>query len=83
TPELVAKSPEYLELFGARAAATLAIYQHHHDHTHLPDGRIREADGRVVEAHAREHGEEPAEEHHHGHDHAHLDGPAHEGHRHG
>jgi zinc transport system ATP-binding protein len=55
TPDLVARSPEYLELFGARAAATLAIYQHHHDHTHLPDGRVREADGRVVEAHEHEH----------------------------
>jgi zinc transport system ATP-binding protein len=86
TPESVARSPEYLQLFGARAAATLAIYQHHHDHTHLPDGRIREADGRVVDAHEHEHehGDEHAEagEHHHGHDHAHSDGPAHEGHGH-
>ncbi|MHB1111546.1 MAG: ATP-binding cassette domain-containing protein [Devosia sp.] len=85
TPELVAKSPEYLELFGARAAATLAIYQHHHDHTHLPDGRIREADGQVVEAHEREHPHEHADEAgmQHAHDHAHADGHAHEGHRHG
>jgi zinc transport system ATP-binding protein len=43
TPASVARSPEYLQLFGARAAATLAIYQHHHDHTHLPDGRMVEA----------------------------------------
>lgn len=73
TPASVARSPEYLKLFGARAAATLAIYQHHHDHTHLPDGRIREADGRVVEAH----------EHEHRHDHIDSAGHAHEGHRHG
>jgi zinc transport system ATP-binding protein len=90
TPESVARSPEYLSLFGARAAATLAIYQHHHDHTHLPDGRIREADGTVVEAHGhehahhheREHADESAE-HHDGHDHAHTDGHAHEEHSHG
>ncbi|HQZ14137.1 MAG TPA: metal ABC transporter ATP-binding protein [Devosia sp.] len=59
SPSSVARSPEYLELFGARAAATLAIYQHHHDHTHLPDGRVMESDGTVVAAH----------DHHHGHDH--------------
>ncbi|RZA27747.1 MAG: metal ABC transporter ATP-binding protein, partial [Lysobacteraceae bacterium] len=56
-----------LELFGARAAATLAIYQHHHDHTHLPDGRVQEADGRVVDAH--EHGHHANDESH-GHGHA-------------
>jgi zinc transport system ATP-binding protein len=55
TPDSVARSPEYLQLFGARAAATLAIYQHHHDHTHLPDGRVQEADGRVVAVHEHEH----------------------------
>jgi zinc transport system ATP-binding protein len=66
SPQSVARSPEYLELFGARAAATLAIYQHHHDHQHLPDGRVLE-DGEIVSAaahfHAHEHG-------HEGHDHA-------------
>lgn len=59
-PEQVARSPEYLSLFGARAASALALYQHHHDHTHLPDGRVLEADGRLVSAH--EHG------HHHEHE---------------
>lgn len=61
TPDSVARSPEYLKLFGARAASTLAIYQHHHDHTHLPDGRVEEADGRVVSTHAHVHDHE----HHH------------------
>lgn len=66
SPEAVARSPEYLALFGARAAATLAIYQHHHDHTHLPDGRVLEADGTIVSAHA----------HHHAHGHGtHHDHP--------
>jgi zinc transport system ATP-binding protein len=63
TPDSVARSPEYLKLFGTRAAATLAIYQHHHDHTHLPDGRVEEADGRVVGAH--EHVHEGLHDHQH------------------
>lgn len=62
TPDSVVQSPEYLSLFGARAAETLAIYQHHHDHTHLPDGRVQHADGCITEEHeAHAHG---------GHDHA-------------
>ncbi len=50
TPRSVAASPEYLRLFGQRAAETLAIYHHHHDHTHLPDGRIQRADGSLAES---------------------------------
>lgn len=71
SPASVARSPEYLELFGSRAAATLAIYQHHHDHMHLPDGRVQEADGTVVSGHAHHHrqGHEHAHDHE-GHDHA-------------
>jgi zinc transport system ATP-binding protein len=65
TPESVARSPEYLSLFGARAANALAVYQHHHDHTHLPDGRVEEADGRIVEAHEHVHDHD-----HEGHSHA-------------
>ena len=66
TPESVVESPEYLRLFGARAAETLAIYRHHHDHTHLPDGRVRHADGTVTDnCH-------PDDGHHDGHDHAHV-----------
>lgn len=59
-PEQVAQSPEYLALFGAHASQTLAIYQHNHDHAHLPDGRVQHADGCVT------HGHEP---HKHTHDH--------------
>ncbi len=40
TPNAVKKSPEYLALFGARAAQTLAIYEHHHDHEHHEDGCV-------------------------------------------
>jgi zinc transport system ATP-binding protein len=49
TPEAVAGSAEYRHLFGARAAGSLAVYRHHHDHTHLPDGRVRHADGSLTE----------------------------------
>ena len=49
TPSAVKRSPEYLRLFGERAASTLAIYQHHHDHEHHDDGCV------VAEGHAHEH----------------------------
>jgi zinc transport system ATP-binding protein len=60
TPNAVAESPEYRQLFGARSAASLAVYEHHHDHTHLPDGRVRHADGTVTD-HCH-----PGDGHHHG-----------------
>lgn len=63
TPQSVAASPEYRRLFGARAEGTLAIYRHHHDHTHLPDGRVRHDDGSVTD-HCH-----PDDGHHHHHDH--------------
>ncbi|KQT49549.1 zinc ABC transporter ATP-binding protein [Devosia sp. Leaf420] len=40
TPAAVKRSPEYLALFGTRAAETLAIYEHHHDHEHHDDGCV-------------------------------------------
>ena len=49
TPETVSQSPEYLRLFGARAGQTLAFYNHDHDHTHLPDGRVQHADGSITD----------------------------------
>ncbi len=70
TPQTVAASPEYLQLFGARAAETLGIYRHRHDHTHLADGRVLHKDGSVTDnCH-------PADGHHdhdhgHSHDHSH------------
>ncbi|UJQ93215.1 zinc ABC transporter ATP-binding protein ZnuC [Mariluticola halotolerans] len=62
TPDIVARSPEYLRLFGTRASETLAIYQHHHDHEHLPDGRVQHADGCVTEGGDHHHDHEG---HHH------------------
>ena len=49
SPESVAESAEYRQLFGARAAASIAVYKHDHDHTHLPDGRVRHADGSITD----------------------------------
>jgi zinc transport system ATP-binding protein len=64
TPKTVAASAAYRELFGARAASSIAIYEHHHDHTHLPDGRVAHADGSVTDNCHPEDG-------HHGHHHDH------------
>ncbi len=49
SPVEVASSEPYRALFGARAAASLAVYEHQHDHTHLPDGRVAHADGTITE----------------------------------
>jgi len=66
-PAQVLESPEYMRLFGARAADTLAIYRHHHDHTHLSDGSVRLADGTITDSCGHNH-------HHH-----HSDGHSHSG----
>ena len=44
-PESVSQHPAYLELFGAPASAKLAVYTHHHDHTHDIHGNITPHDG--------------------------------------
>ncbi len=49
TAQSVAEDPEYRRLFGGRGAGSLAVYRHNHDHTHLPDGRVRHADGTVTD----------------------------------
>ena len=41
TPMNVANSKEYKALFGARAVSGLALYEHRHDHQHLPDGSVQ------------------------------------------
>lgn len=59
TPETVAGSAAYKQLFGERAGA-LALYQHHHDHQHLTDGRVQHVDGSLTDnCH-------PGDGHHHG-----------------
>ena len=65
SPVSVSESPQYRELFGARASTpTLAVYQHDHDHTHLPDGSVQHSDGSITEHCHPEDG-------HHGHAHQH------------
>ncbi len=49
TPKTVASSAEYKALFGGRAASTLAVYEHAHDHTHLSDGRVQHSDGSITD----------------------------------
>jgi zinc transport system ATP-binding protein len=44
-PETVTRHPEYLALFGRRAAESLAIYSHDHDHAHDLDGTVVELPG--------------------------------------
>jgi zinc transport system ATP-binding protein len=39
-PETVSRHPEYVGLFGPRAAAALAIYSHDHDHAHDLAGEV-------------------------------------------
>ena len=82
SPVTVASSDEYRRLFGGHAAATLAVYEHDHDHTHLPDGRVRHADGSVTEhchpddGHHQSHPDDHAHDHDHGHsDHGHHHTP--------
>jgi len=71
TPAAVSRSPEYMRLFGATAGRTLAVYSHDHDHTHLPDGRVRHGDGTITD-HCH-----PDDGHHHGHDQVHEHGHDH------
>jgi zinc transport system ATP-binding protein len=62
TPSAVKRSPEYLRLFGERAARTLAIYEHHHDHEHHDDGCVTAEGHAHIHTHDHDH-------HHEGHDH--------------
>lgn len=64
TPSDVSKDDNYQALFGARAGVGLAVYEHHHDHVHLPDGTVQHADGTLCN-------DCPGEQHdheHHDHD---------------
>jgi zinc transport system ATP-binding protein len=45
-PGSVAGHPEYVRLFGPKAAASLGIYEHHHDHTHTLSGDVA-CDGHI------------------------------------
>ena len=40
SPKAVTNSDQFQNLFGVRGAEALAIYKHHHDHKHGPDGEV-------------------------------------------
>ncbi|MGF1624684.1 MAG: zinc ABC transporter ATP-binding protein ZnuC [Alphaproteobacteria bacterium] len=67
TPQVVAESPEYRSLFGPRAAGTLAVYRHHHDHVHRVDGSVvplgQGGEDRPVHVHAHEPDERDPQSH--------------------
>ncbi|MBO0141664.1 metal ABC transporter ATP-binding protein [Agrobacterium sp. Ap1] len=76
TPEVVSQSSDYMKLFGGNARS-LAVYNHHHDHTHLPDGRVRHSDGSITEhCHPEDghHHDHSGHDHDHGHSHDHAHG---------
>jgi zinc transport system ATP-binding protein len=87
TPAVVSQSADYQKLFGGNSRS-LAVYSHHHDHTHLPDGRVQHGDGSITDhCHpddGHHHGDggdlsEHKNHHHHPHDH---DGHDHHEHAH-
>jgi len=39
-PEAVRRDPEFVRLFGPRAARELAVYTHEHDHDHGIGGEV-------------------------------------------
>jgi len=43
-PEQVRAHPEYLAIFGAREAASIGVYRHHHDHDHGLAGDVCQHD---------------------------------------
>lgn len=49
-PESVSQHPEYLQLFGKKAAADIAIYTHNHDHQHDIHGDVVQP-GAAADAH--------------------------------
>lgn len=69
-PKSVAASAEYRALFGARGAEALAVYTHHHDHKHLPDGRVVPLAAAASGTHAQD------QKHGHGHGQTHVQHPS-------
>ncbi len=55
-PETVSRDPEYITLFGPRAAEALALYSHAHDHRHDAHGNVVPLEDGVAEPGAAEPG---------------------------
>ncbi len=81
TPETVSRSADYLRLFGGNSRS-LAVYSHHHDHTHLPDGRVLHGDGSVTDHCHPGDGHHHGDRNHHGESHDHPGGGGDHGHGH-
>ncbi|WP_328809207.1 metal ABC transporter ATP-binding protein [Roseibium aggregatum] len=64
TPSDVSRDDNYRALFGARTGTALAVYEHHHDHVHLPDGRVRHMDGSLCTDFPGEHHGHDGHQHH-------------------
>jgi len=47
-PEQVSNDPAYLELFGKKDAETLAVYTHHHNHSHELGGEVINSEGKGI-----------------------------------
>lgn len=45
TPEVVARHPEFIAMFGNKGADQFGIYRHHHNHSHDLNGNIQTAQG--------------------------------------
>lgn len=56
-PESVTRHPEYLALFGDAPVDGLAVYTHHHDHTHDLAGRPHGGHDHDGHEHAHDHGD--------------------------
>jgi zinc transport system ATP-binding protein len=68
-PEAVSRHPEYLALFGPKAAERLAVYTHAHDHQHALSGAVLDgADGALMPAPDHEHGGHDHGPHNHHHE---------------
>ena len=48
-PKAIVQDAAYKELFGDYVTPVMAHYNHQHDHTHLPDGRVQHADGSITD----------------------------------
>ncbi|WP_377297861.1 ATP-binding cassette domain-containing protein [Rhizobium sp. SGZ-381] len=87
TPAVVSQSDDYRRLFG-NIGRGLAVYNHNHDHTHLPDGRVQHGDGSITDhchpgdGHHHAEGHDHDHGHDHGHEHAHEDHAHDHDHRH-
>ena len=59
SPKAVTNSDQFQNLFGVRGAEALAIYKHHHDHKHGPDGEVIPDPDPAIRPGSDAHGSQP------------------------